>query len=64
MIVRELKERLSQYPDHLEVFMAELTTEFAYGLVNGVRTRELNFMEDPDSKVLARAQVVVISEEE
>lgn len=62
MTVKELKEKLSQYPDHMEVFMAERITDFTYGLVNSVGVKEINFMEDPDGEVLSRDKVVVLDE--
>jgi hypothetical protein len=65
MTVKELKEKLSQYPDNMDVFVAERKTEFAYGLVNSVRSDEINFIEDPDDEeALARDTVVVILDEE
>lgn len=64
MTVKQLKGKLSQYPDHMEVFMAERKTEFTYGLVNSVRSDEINFKEDPyDEEVLARDTVIILDEE-
>jgi hypothetical protein len=64
MTVKELKEKLSQYPDNMDVFVAERKTEFAYGLVNSVRSDEINFIEDPDDEeALARDTVVILDEE-
>ena len=63
MSVKELKEKLSKYPDSMLVFVAERKTEFAYGLVNSVTTRCINFSEDPDSDPMANDDVVVLDEE-
>ena len=64
MTVKKLKEELNKFPDHMEVFMAERKTEFAYGLVNSVRSDEINFIEDPyDDEVLARDTVIILDEE-
>lgn len=64
MTVKQLKEKLAQYPEDMEVFVAERKTEFAYGLVNSIRSDEINFKEDPyDEEVLARDTVVIIDEE-
>jgi hypothetical protein len=67
MTVKELKEKLSQYPDTMDVFVAERKTEFAYGLVNSIRSEEITFAENPDfsedEEVLAKDTVVIIDEE-
>jgi hypothetical protein len=64
MTVKELKLELAKYPDHMGVFMAERKTEFAYGLVNSVKSKQINFKESPDDdEVLARDTVVVLDEE-
>lgn len=49
----------------MEVFMAERKTEFAYGLVNSVRRKEITFTEDPSpgSEVVATYEVIIIDEE-
>lgn len=47
MTVKELKEKLSKYPDNMEVFVAERLTEFTYGLVNSCYSKEIRFTEDP-----------------
>jgi hypothetical protein len=64
MTVKALKTILEQFPDDMDVFLAERKTEFAFGLVNTVSIREINFKEEPDDeKVLAKAKVVVLDEE-
>jgi hypothetical protein len=64
MTVKQLKEALAKFPDDMEVFMAERKTEFAYGLLNSVKSREINFKEEPyDEEVLARDTVVILDEE-
>lgn len=64
MTVKTLKEKLNKFPDTMEVFMAERKTEFTYGLVNSVRSDEINFKEDPyDEEILARDTVVILDEE-
>ena len=63
MTVKELIKELSQYPENMDVFMAERKTEFSYGLVNSVSKKEINFMEEPDGEVLSRDNVIVIDEE-
>jgi len=69
MTVKQLREKLSQYPDNMDVFVAERKTEFSYGLVNSVRMDEITFAENPDfedfdeEEVSARDTVVIIDEE-
>lgn len=67
MNVKEIKEKLSQYPDTMDVFIAERKTEFTYGLVNSVRSQEIMFTENPDfddeQGVSAKDTVVIIDEE-
>jgi len=62
MTVKQLKEELSKYPDNMDVYVAERKTEFAYGLVNSVYEKVINFMEEPDGEVLSRDNVVVLDE--
>lgn len=63
MTVKQLKQALDEFPDNLEVFVAERKTEFRFGLVNNVYDKLINFSEEPDSKPLAKSKVVVIDEE-
>ena len=65
MTVKQLKAALEQYPDNMEVFVAERKTEFAFGLVNSVRSQEISFTEDPsDSTEDAPTDTVVVIDEE
>ena len=63
MTVKELKTKLEQYPDNMDVFVAERKTEFAYGLVNSITSKKINMMEEPDGEVLCQDTVVVLGEE-
>ncbi len=64
MTVKELKEELQQYPDNMEVFVAERKTEFTYGLVNSVTCKKINFKEDPyDDEIMATVTCVILDEE-
>lgn len=67
MTVKELKKELEKYPDNMDVFVSERKTEFAFGLVNGVRSEEITFSENPDfsedEEILAKDTVVIIDEE-
>lgn len=63
MTVKQLKEILAKLPDHMDVFVAERKTEFAYGLVNSAEVKKINFMEEPDGPVLSKDKVLVLDEE-
>lgn len=63
MTVKELKQRLEKFPEHMEVFMDERSTEFRYGLLNSVSCREIDFVEEPGDEPLATDTVVILSEE-
>lgn len=62
MTVKQLKEELSKYPDDMQVFMDERITDFTYGLVNSLQSKKIDFMEEPDGKVLSSDEVVIVSE--
>lgn len=63
MTVKELKQKLTEYPDNMEVFIAPRVSEFYYGLLNTVRSKEINFTEEPGEEVLGRDTVVILDEE-
>lgn len=66
MTVKELKEALAQCPENMDVFVAERKSEFAYGLVNSVKMKEITFAENFDfdeGDIQAKDMVVVIDEE-
>lgn len=63
MTVAELKKRLADYPDDMYVFIAERKTEFSYGLLNSVSSKEIAFSESQESEVLATDTVVILDEE-
>ena len=63
MTVEEAIEQLSKLPPKMDLYVAERKTDFAYGLVNSIYTKEISFSEDPEGKPLAKDTVVVIDEE-
>lgn len=62
MTVKELKQKLEQYPEDMWVFVAERKSDFSFGLVASVSSKKINFMEEPDGKVLSSDTVVIIDE--
>lgn len=65
MTKKQLLEAIKDLPDNMDVFMGERLTDFTYGLVNSVQVKEIEFKEDtdPDSPVLAKDRVIVLTEE-
>lgn len=62
MTVKELKEKLSNLPDNLFVFVdIDLTTQegFQFQLVNGVRQQVVGFGEG-DGRALAKDDCVIL----
>ncbi|MEA1849216.1 hypothetical protein U9K52_09855 [Chryseobacterium sp. MHB01] len=43
MNIGQLKEKIKDLPDTMEVFIGERVTEFAYGLVNTGEVRNIRF---------------------
>lgn len=64
MTVKQLKEELSKYPDNMDVFLSERKTEFRYGLLNSIRSQEINLMEQPDDEEALATDTVIILDEE
>lgn len=63
MIIKELKDKIQNLPDLMEVYVDERMTNFRYGLVNSAQVREINFMEEPDGEALCKDNVFVLSED-
>ena len=63
MTVKKLIEKLSEYPENMEVFIAERKSEFTYGILNSVSKQEINFMEEPNGEVLSSDEVVILDED-
>ena len=68
MTIKELKRKIADLPDSMEVFVAERKTEFTYGLVNSAYVKEIFFTEDEfptedEIKQAPREEVLIIDEE-
>lgn len=68
MTIKELKQKIADLPDSMEVFVAERKTEFRYGLVNSAFVKEIFFTEDEfptedEIKQAPREKVLIIDEE-
>lgn len=62
MTVKQLKQKLEQYPDDMDVFLAGGKTEFQFGLLNSVRKQEVRF-HDFTEEVEAFEECVILDEE-
>lgn len=63
MTVKQLREKIANLSDNMDVFISERKTEFTYGLVNSATVKAINFMEDPNGLPLATDEVLVLDEE-
>ena len=51
MKVSEAIEALSKFDPNMDIFMAERSTEFTYGLVNDIYTKTIPMLEDECQEV-------------
>ena len=63
MTIKKLKEIIKDLPDHMDVFIGERSTEFAYGLVNSVRVDQIDFYDSECSEIPLSHDTVFILEE-
>lgn len=64
MTVKQLIAELAKYPEYTEVFLAERKTEFAYGMLNGVKMQDIRMLENPDDEEhLAIIPAIILDEE-
>ena len=62
MNVSTLIERLSMFPQHLDVYLADRTTDFAFGQLDEISMKSIPFTEEPGGKALARETVIILGE--
>jgi len=64
MNVKELKQKLNNYPDDMDVFIHSTLTEFKYGLVNSVVSKKIRFSEnDTPSEISPIVNCLVLTED-
>ena len=63
MNIKELKEKIKDLPDHVQVFLDERITDFRYGLLESANLKEIKFSETPDGEDLAEDEVLILSED-
>jgi hypothetical protein len=60
MTVKELKEQLNNFPDHMDVFLVQSNSEFAVNLLERVYIKEITFV---DGILKAKDDCVVLTDE-
>lgn len=68
MTIKELKEKIENLPDEMDVFIAERKTDFGFGLANSGYVKEIFFTEDEypteeEIKAAPKENVFVLDEE-
>lgn len=63
MTKKDLIKALEPYPDNMDVFLAERSSDFAFGLLNSVGATKIAFMEEPGGPVLSRDTVIILDEQ-
>lgn len=61
MTVKELREKLDEYPDNMDVYL-QSTSQFGVGLANEVYVENIKFSEEPNSKPLCSEKVLIIED--
>lgn len=61
MNVKQLKEKLRDHPDNMDVYLLS-TSQFGVGLANNVYVENIKFSEEPDSKPLCNDNVLIIED--
>ena len=63
MTIKELKEKIKDLPDSMDVFVDERLTEFEYGLLNSAELKEVFYMEKPAEEGISVDNALVLSED-
>jgi hypothetical protein len=60
MTVKELKEKIADMPDNMDVFLTHMPTDFQYGLLEEVEQKKISFYEKVGGRPLAQDTVIVL----
>lgn len=63
MNIKQLKEKIKDLPDNMDVFLDQRLTDFTFGMANSGEVKKIDFMEDPEGEVLNSYECFVLSEE-
>jgi hypothetical protein len=64
MTVKQLKEKIANLPDTMEVFVCGGKTEFTYGLLNSASVQRIRFHQIPEYEDCVAFQDVLVLDEE
>lgn len=62
MNIKELKEKIKDLPDHMEVFIHQDNDEFHLAQVETAKVIEASFSEEPDGEKLAKENVFLLTD--
>lgn len=63
MNIKELKEKIKDLPDHMEVTIQQENDEFPLSLAQEAKVIKASFSEEPGGKALAKEDVLLITDE-
>lgn len=64
MNVMQLKAMLNEFPDDMMVFIPSTISEYDFGLVNSVKSKDIRFYEDGNDEVdPAEVECVLLTED-
>jgi hypothetical protein len=63
MTVKQLRQQLEKFPDHMEVYIHRTTDDFGYSPLETVENKKIPFSEEPGGKALSKEEVIILSEE-
>lgn len=63
MTIKQLKQKIKDLPDHMDVAIQQENTDFALSFAETGLVVKANFSEEPGGKVLAKDDVFLISDE-
>ena len=62
MNVAQLKEKLNDYPDNMEIAIRSTESEFSFAPINQLTEVDVDFKEDPHGKVLNTQKCLLLDE--
>lgn len=63
MTVKELKEKINDFPDDMEVMLEQTKEEFKYGLLNTIKVNEESFIDPFFQVTLITDESIILSDE-
>lgn len=63
MTVKELKEKINDLPDDMEIMLEQTKEEFKYGLLNTIKVNEESFIDPFFLVTLMNDESIILSDE-